>query len=187
MSKAEPCADSDICPARRLFLKTTATGVATMLLSELFPGRVLGQDPDREVNVASYPRVAVAKVSELKQDEPVDFFFPSNQLHTGCVLVKLGRQAGGGVGPDQDIVAFSTMCTHMGNDMMDGYVAEHKVIGCDAHLSTFDLTRHGILVAGHATASLPQIVLEIEDDTVYATAIAGLIYGYNQNPPAENA
>ena len=66
--------------------------------------------------------------------------------------------------------------------MTDGYDAQHKLLGCGEHLSTYDLTRHGIMVAGHATESLPQILLEIEDDNVYATAIVGLLYGYNENP-----
>jgi arsenite oxidase small subunit len=179
--------DVKSCVARRSFLKTGATGVATMLLADVFPGRVHGQDAGQTVQVVSYPRVAVAKLPKLQQDRPTDFLYPKQALHNLCLLVKLGRVAGGGVGEDQDIVAFSSLCTHMGGDLSGGYVAQHKLLGCGEHLSTFDLTRHGILVAGHATESLPQIVLEIEGDTIYATAIVGLLYGYNQNPSAESA
>ena len=32
-------------------------------------------------------------------------------------------------------------------------------------------------MSGHATESLPQVVLEVEGDDVYATGILGLIYG----------
>ncbi|MEZ6152138.1 MAG: hypothetical protein R3C09_18710 [Pirellulaceae bacterium] len=49
------------------------------------------------------------------------------------------------------------------------------------YLTTFDLTRHGIVVAGHATERLPQIILEIDGDQIYATGIVGLLYGYHQS------
>lgn len=186
MNHAKSC-DAKACLARRSFLKTTATGVATVLLADVFPGRVHGQDANQSVQVVSYPKLAVAKLSELKQDEPVYFPYPADDSNTGCALVKLGRTAGGGIGDEQDIVAFSVHCTHMGGDMTGGYNAQYKLLCCGEHLSTFDLTRHGILVAGHATESLPQVVLEIEDDTVYATAIVGLLYGYSDNPTAETA
>lgn len=186
MNSSNPC-DGHACHARRSFLKASATGVATMILADVFPGRVIGQDKSQTVHVTTYPRVAVAKLANIKQDKPIEFTYPADGLHTGCLLVKLGRTAGGGVGDDQDIVAFSARCTHLGGDMTDGYVAQHKLLGCGEHLSTYDLTRHGMLVAGHATESLPQIVLVVENDTVYATAIVGLLYGYSENPTAESA
>jgi arsenite oxidase small subunit len=53
---------------------------------------------------------------------------------------------------------------------------------CPLHLSTFDLTKHGMIVSGHAVESLPQIVLEIDGDDIVATGVMGLFYGYSQNP-----
>ena len=173
------------CVRRRGFLQVAATGVTTMLLSDVFPGTVFAQDADTQVQVAKLPRVPIGKLSELKQDAPVTFNYPSDADYTTCLLIKLGTKAGGGVGDDQDIVAFSARCTHMGATMEDGYVGQHKLMGCSEHLSTFDLTRHGILVAGHATTRLPQIVLEIDGDQIYATGISGLLYGYSLNPVTE--
>ena len=73
----------------------------------------------------------------------------------------------------------------MGSNLSDAYNAAHKVAGpCSEHLTTFDLTRHGMVVAGHATVALPQIVLELEGDAILATGVIGLIYGYHQNPVA---
>jgi arsenite oxidase small subunit len=46
------------------------------------------------------------------------------------------------------------------------------------HLTTFDLTRHGMVISGHATESLPQIVLEVQGDDIYAVGVQGLVYGY---------
>ena len=48
-------------------------------------------------------------------------------------------------------------------------------------MTTFDLTRHGMVVSGHATESLPQIVLEIVGDDIFAVGAQGLIYGYSAN------
>ena len=178
-----PCEET--CLQRRGFLKTTATSVVTMLLADVFPGRAVAQDAGTQVQVATYPRMAIGKVSDLKNDTPIEFDYPETGTNTNCSLVKLGTQAGGGVGSDQDIVAFSARCTHMGGDLSGGYVGKHKLVGCREHLTTFDLTRHGIMVAGHATERLPQIILEIDGDDIYATGIIGLLYGYHENPTTD--
>jgi arsenite oxidase small subunit len=66
--------------------------------------------------------------------------------------------------------------------MQGTYKEEYKALGpCPFHLTSFDLTRHGIVIAGHATESLPQIVLEVEGDAIYATGLIGLVYGRAQN------
>lgn len=167
---------------RREFLAASSVTVSTLLLGELFPGRVAAQDAATTVEVATYPRVRIAAVADLENGKPISFDYPDDGLHTNCLLMRLNHPAGGGVGPDQKIVAFSARCTHMGGDLSEGFVTEHSVLGCGEHLTTFDLTRHGIVVAGHATQSLPQIVLEIDGDDVYATGIIGLLYGYHSNP-----
>ena len=81
-------------------------------------------------------------------------------------------------------MAFNTVCPHMGGYMGETeFRAEHSVLGpCPLHLSTFDLTKHGMIVSGHAVESLPQIVLEIDGDDIVATGVMGLFYGYSQNP-----
>jgi Rieske Fe-S protein len=38
-----------------------------------------------------------------------------------------------------------------------------------------------MVVSGHATQGLPQIVLETEGDDIYATAVMGLIFSYSDN------
>lgn len=89
---------------------------------------------------------------------------------------------GGGIGPGGDVVAFNTLCTHQGGSLRHAFDGEHRVAGpCPLHLSTFDLTRHGIVVAGHGTESLPQVVLEARGDEIWAIGVLGLIYGYPDN------
>jgi len=38
-----------------------------------------------------------------------------------------------------------------------------------------------MVVAGHATSPLPQVVLESDGDDIYAIGVLGLIYGYHKN------
>ena len=158
---------------RRDFLLASGVAAATVLIA--VPG-CNGMIPARTVR---YPRRPIGSLSDLRTDVPVAFMYPDEDpLRGSCMLVKLGVPAGAGVGPDQDIVAFSALCNHMGGPLMGTYKPQFKGLGpCPLHLTTFDLTRHGIVVAGHSTESLPQILLEIEGDDIYATGVMGLIYG----------
>ncbi len=132
--------------------------------------------------VTSYPRKLVAKLSQLEQDKPVSFEYPDEGDYAASMIVKLGEEAGGGVGPDKDIVSFNLTCTHQGGSLEDTYVASDKALGpCPLHLSTYDLTRHGILISGQAYQSLPQVLLEIDGDDVFAVGMFGLIYGRQDN------
>lgn len=167
------------CLTRRQFLIAGGGVTATVFLSSIFPGTVFA---DRKVRLTRYPEKKIATLNQLKGDVPVSFSYPGNDLYSGSFLVKLEVPAGGGVGPQRDIVAFNSLCSHMGGPLMGTYKAEHKVMGpCPFHLSTFDLTRHGMVVAGHATEPLPQIVLQARGQDIYATGIVGLIYGYSDN------
>ncbi|MCR9199574.1 MAG: arsenate reductase (azurin) small subunit [Planctomycetaceae bacterium] len=183
MKAPKPC-DSQACGSqpvnRRDFLsRTTAT---TVLLAHVFPGRVLGQDERTPVNLSTFERRRIGSVSALKDGQAVAFSYPDDGELSGCLLVKTGETSGGGEGPGQDIVAFSSRCTHMGGSLEGDYKPEHRVAGpCSLHLTTFDLTRHGMVVAGHATQALPQIVLELDGDDIYAIGVVGLLYGRATN------
>ncbi|MBI3781114.1 MAG: arsenate reductase (azurin) small subunit, partial [candidate division NC10 bacterium] len=145
------------CLSRRAFLLSGGSAVTIIALGGL--SETFGQGA--ALKAASYPRTIIGRISQLKVDQPVTFQYPWKDFNSTNMLVKLGAPAGGGVGPDQDIVAFSTLCTHMGGPLGGQYRGQYKVLGpCPFHLSTFDLTRHGMVVAGQATESLPQIVLE---------------------------
>ena len=163
---------------RRDFLLTGgALGVTTVVLSTI-PG--MGWAEGLAARVARYPRALVTQIARLGKGVPIDFKYPTEHpLHAASSIVKLGVEAGGGVGPDRDIVAFNMLCPHMGGPLMGTYRHEYAAIGpCPFHLSTFDLTKHGMVIAGHATESLPQVVLEVDRrGDIFATGILGLIYG----------
>lgn len=180
--RADKVATSVACFSRRRFLLLGGGGAVTILLGELFPGRVSAEDERRRVRLGTYPRKKVGRLSQLAANEPIEFLYPDDGPHSISFLVKLGQPAGGGIGPEQDIVAFNTLCPHQGGSLRGAYNGEFKIAGpCPVHLTTFDLNRHGMVVAGHATESLPQVVLELAGDEIYAVGILGLIYGYPSN------
>ena len=76
------------------------------------------------------------------------------------VLLKLGARSGG-VGPDGDIVGFTTICPHKGFPL--GYNAADKTLNCPGHYSRFDCENGGQQIWGHATQNLPQYALRVDD------------------------
>ena len=165
--------------SRRKFLLTSGITTATVMVA-----MNAGTSLAREVPgvVATYPRKLIGKLSELKQDEPLDFDYPDEGAYAEAMVVKLGVEAGGGIGPNRDVVAFNYTCTHQGGSLEGTYKGETKSLGaCPLHLSTYDLTRHGILISGQAYQSLPQVLLELEGDNIFAVGVFGLIYGRYDN------
>ncbi|MFQ5784286.1 MAG: arsenate reductase (azurin) small subunit [Alphaproteobacteria bacterium] len=165
--------------SRRRFLLTSSATTFTIMVT-LNPGTPFAQQVPAAVAV--YPRKFVAKLSELRQDVPVEFSYPDEGDYSGSTLVKLGVPAGGGVGPQNDVVAFNNTCTHQGGPLDGTYKPKDKALGpCPLHLSTYDLTRHGILISGQAYQSLPQVLLELDGDDIFAVGIFGLIFGRYDN------
>ena len=164
---------------RRKFLFTSGVSTATVMVA-MNAGTSFAQMVPAQV--ATYPRKLIGKLSALKQDKPLDFQYPDEGAFSEAMLVKLGQKAGGGIGPGQDVVAFNYTCTHQGGPLNGTYKADTKSLGaCPLHLSTYDLTRHGILISGQAYQSLPQILLELEGDNIFAVGVFGLIYGRYDN------
>lgn len=172
-SKAE---NSSFCLNRREFLLTGTGAIATTFLLS-----APGMKGLVEAAGVQYPKKKIGRISELKNDVPVLFSYPFDDIYSQNLLIKLGVPASGGVGKGQDIVAFNVLCTHMGG-LTTKYDAQHKVMGaCPLHLTTFDVRKHGMVVAGHGTSDLPQIVLEVKGDDIYATGIIGLVFGKTDN------
>lgn len=177
----DPAAPADAaraCMSRRRFLLGGSGAVIAVIALTAVPGLSLAEP--LQALKADYPRLRIGRLSALKIGEPIEFAYPYPDVSN--ILVKLGTPAGAGVGAQRDVVAFNQQCTHMGGPMQGTYKAAHQVLGpCPLHLTTFDLTKHGMVVAGHATESLPQIVLEVDGDDIYAVGVLGLLYGYAAN------
>lgn len=159
--------DEPACQSRRNFLLHGGRLVMLVAASGV-TGAVWAQR-------AGHAPLSVARLSALNVGEPHFFEYP--QAGDLNMLVKLGVAAGGGIGPQADVVAFSTRCTHLGGNLQDTLQAGIQVLGpCPRHLTTFDLTRYGVVITGHATASLPQVVLELDGDQIRAIGMQGLVY-----------
>ena len=164
--------------SRRSFLLSSGTATAVVMVAMNSDG-AKAQMP---AQVATYPRKKIASLSALKVDEPVEFVYPDEGAYAEGMLVMLGTEAGGGIGPNRDVVAFNYFCTHQGGDLTGTYKGDTKSLGaCPLHLSTYDLTRHGILISGQAYQSLPQVLLELDGDDIYAVGVFGLIFGRYDN------
>ena len=130
--------------------------------------------------VQGHPRVRVASLSELEVGVPMDFNYPTENAPAS--LFRLGRPGAGGIGPDGDIVAFATDCTHMGCPLQGVFREDHSILRpCPCHFTTFDLTHRGMEVIGQATENLPQIVLDLDGDEVIAVGTLGILYGFRDN------
>ena len=161
-------------PDRRAFLFAAGASLVTLTLPGLGTARA---------KVATYPRKKIALLSNLKVADRLTFRYPWDHANCGSVLMKLGREAGSGVGPEKDVVAFNGLCPHMGWGIpVQKFFADPGIAGpCPGHWTTFDLTRHGMVVSGHATQGLPQVVLELEGDDILAVGILGLLFGFHDN------
>lgn len=126
-----------------------------------------------------YPQVVINKAAALPLNTAVTFFYPD--AGSLCAIVRLGHAVPGGVGPDQDIVAYSAWCTHMGCPV--SYDPDSRNFKCPCHFSVFDCEKSGQMVTGQATENLPRIVLRYDpsDDSVTAIGVDGLIYGRQAN------
>ena len=175
---------------RRAFLAGLSAGAGSVAVGVYMRVAVLDDDsgvpqapagaPVLPAVATAHPGLRVTSLAELAVGDVVDFQFPTTE--SPASLFRLGRSAAGGVGPDRDVVAFATDCTHMGCPLRGQFQREHAVLGpCPCHFTTFDLTHRGMVVLGQATENLPQIILRLDGDDIIATGTLGLLYGFRHN------
>jgi arsenite oxidase small subunit len=166
--------------SRRDFLKISggaAAGASAGVAGLAHAGKAQAEDVGR-ATLPFRPK-AVTRAATLKVNEAVPFTFPD--ASSPCAVIKMGSAVPSGVGPDRDIVAYSTLCTHQGCPV--SYDTHARTFKCPCHYSMFDPEKSGQMVCGQATENLPQIVLEYNahNDTVTAVGVEGLIYGRQSN------
>jgi arsenite oxidase small subunit len=183
--------------SKRNFLKLVLTlgGLATVgSFASMF--RLLSFIPSPNAGSTTplaWPVVLIANLSDLQVGQPIAFNYPLEE--TPNFLVKLGQAAQGGVGPDNDIVAFSEICQHLGciyafvgtdssPDCNSSYKAQSPVGYCCCHGSIYDLTNGAKVIGGPAPRPEPQVILSFDSSTgnIYATGMtAPTIFGHG--PP----
>lgn len=131
----------------------------------------------RDGDGGDYPRLAVAKVGDVRPNDPVSFEYPLKGQQS--VLIDLDEAVPGGVGDKESIVAFSVICQHMGCPVQ--YVEDGAYLLCPCHQSKYDPARGGYVVQGVAQSPLPRVRLEVDGDDIVAVGVDGLIYGFREN------
>ncbi len=172
----------DLKLSRRIFLKTSGGAAAALGAA----GAAVVTSPAQAQTAAggtattlNYPRQAVGKAGGMPVNQVVNFNYPD--ASSPCVAIRMGSPVQGGVGPNGDIVAFSSLCTHMGCPV--AYDGGTKTFKCGCHFSIFDPENGGQMVCGQATEDLPRVLLSYDaaTDTVTAVGLDGLIYGRQAN------
>ena len=166
---------------RRSFLKWLLVGVAALTGGAgsveayrfIFPAQ----------KAKSWPITRVGNISSLSTLRPITFNYPCS-TGTPNILVKLGTPAHNGVGPDKDIVAFSSLCQHLGCTLEFVPQGQATPLGsqdiaqvsegfCPCHPSVFDFVNAGNVISGQSKYPLPQVILKYDEPTgdLYATAL----------------
>lgn len=126
---------------------------------------------------AGYPRVKIAELKRLKVNRPVSFDYPLKGQSS--MLIDLGRAVPGGVGRKKSIVAYSTLCQHMGCPVT--YNKGLREFVCPCHQTRYDPERLASIIQGVATRALPRVLLQVRNGAVWAVGVDGLVYGYRTN------
>jgi arsenite oxidase small subunit len=167
---------ADIDPSRRRFLGNSIGAGAAAVIA-VHPGDA---EAARQIDYPrTYPVIPIGTIGQLEKSVAKNFNYPDE--HSPCMLVKLDSEIAGGVGPDKNIVAYSSMCTHMG--CIVSYDSSSQTFQCPCHFSVFDPGSNGQMVCGHATENLARIDLGHDPKTgrIVATGVQGRIYGRVSN------
>lgn len=160
---------------RRRFLSGAFAAAAAVPAATLLSGESKAVTGSARVD---YPSNRLANVADLKANEAMDVNYPDEDAPG--VLLKLGKAVPGGVGPDSDIVGFTTTCPHKGFPL--AYNTSDNTFNCPGHYSRYDAEAGGQQVWGHATQNLPQYILRIDDKgDIYAEGVDELLYGRLSN------
>lgn len=182
MDESEVTTSGSAKLSRRIFMVSSGSAAAVAGASLLPAGAAQAASPagvGAGSTTLAYPKLAVGKAKSMPLNQAVSFNYPD--ASSLCWAIRMGAPVPGGVGPDQDIVAYSGMCTHMGCPV--SYEAATRTFKCGCHFSIFDPENKGQMVCGQATEDLPQVLLEYDakTDSVRAVAINGLLYGRQSN------
>ena len=165
---------------RREFLKlAAAAGGAITIAAVLSSFKAATFVPPPTV-VAAWPIVTVTNISNLTNLTPVVFYYPLT--NTPNYLVKLGVAATGGIGPNNDIVAFSAICQHLGCEY--GFLAPSSSPVCNSsfkapipmgycccHGSQYDFLAGAKVIGGPAPRPVPMVQLQLNAATGDISAV----------------
>jgi arsenite oxidase small subunit len=136
-----------------------------------------------------WPVVVICSLNELKEKGYKVFMYPLT--NTPNILIKVGEPVKFGIGPENDIVAYSLLCQHLG--CVVRYLSSLETKGsvsiksdlrgkplfyCPCHAGVYDIIDGGVPVAGPPKFPLPRVLLRIENINGNDVIIA-----YGMTPP----
>jgi arsenite oxidase small subunit len=167
--------DKLVDSGRRKFLTGASVAAASAAVSTIVAPQARAESTAKGV---VYPSNRLGNVHELKLNQPLNVAYPDSDAPG--VLIKLGTRVPSGVGPDGDIVGFSTTCPHQGFPL--AYNPGDRTLNCPGHYSRFDVEAGGQQTWGHATQNLPQYALRVDSSgDIYAEGVDELLYGRLSN------
>jgi len=183
---------------RRNFLKLIGIASAIVALGGFVP--TLSSIVAPSIGIESFPTLTLVdsngnpiKASQIPENSPSIILFNYPLLNEPNFLLNLGKPVPGGVGPNNNIVAYSAICQHLGClppsikfyppgspsiNGIDSYIL------CSCHGSTYDPANEGKVIRGPAIYPLPMVMLNYDPstDTLTATKMGGpVIYGHGQS------
>jgi len=165
---------------RREFLKLAAAAGGAITLAALLSSLKAGTFVPPPTVVAAWPIVTVANISSLTNLVPVVFYYPLT--NTPNYLIKLGVAATDGIGPNNDIVAFSAICQHLGCEYgflapgrspvcNSSYKAAIPMGYCCCHGSQYDFVHGAKVIGGPAPRPVPMVQLKLNSATGDISAV----------------
>ncbi|VAY87263.1 Arsenite oxidase small subunit precursor [hydrothermal vent metagenome] len=151
--------------SRRGFFKTAGILAGTAVVAPAVMAR--GNSKAKQSLFNDYKKEKIGSLKALKSAGELDFNYPDSDSMCKAVYIE-GK-----------VKAYSTICTHKGCPTM--YNKSAGVFECPCHHSKFDAANEGQMIIGHATGKLPQVILEIDGDNIYAVGFEGLIFGRINN------
>lgn len=196
--KEEKTADGN----RRGFLKASVVASAALAVGGIAAiAKVADETSGVETTESTsigFPRFLIqdvqtkqtANVNTMTTNDYLTFNYPLDNEPN--IIVKLGVAVANGVGPDQDIVAYSDICQHLGCNPAfvhpggagpfcnPNYSAKVAAMYCCCHGSIYDLTNNANVIGGPAPRGVPRVLLEVDSNgDVYAIGMAPpTIYGH---------
>jgi arsenite oxidase small subunit len=178
---------------RRNFLKLAAAAGGAITIAAVASSIKAGVFVPQTATSLQWPQVKVANINQLSVLTPSTFNYPLT--NTPNILVKLGTAAQNGVGPDSDIVAYSSICQHLGCQYSfvkagaspvcnAAYKAAFPMGYCCCHGSQYDFVNRAKVIGGPAPRPVPMVQLQFNAATGDITAVsmgAPTIFGHG--PP----
>jgi arsenite oxidase small subunit len=165
---------------RREFLKLAAAAGGAVTIAALLSTFKAATFVPTPTAAAAWPIVKVTNISNLTNLTPVVFYYPLT--NTPNYLVKLGVAAKGGIGPNNDIVAFSAICQHLGCQYgflapgsspvcNSSYKAKIPMGYCCCHGSQYDFVEGAKVIGGPASRPVPMVTLQLDTTTGDISAV----------------